>query len=116
MMNNTPRYDCAVDSAMSVIEGRWKCTIICKLASKGDMRFNELLNDIGEISSRMLSRQLKELENDGIVHREVDDSRSLKVFYSLTEKGRTLLPILRDLAEWGLRYGFPNMVDIQACL
>ena len=113
MMNEGPRFNCAVDSAMSVIEGRWKCTIICLLANNGSMRFNELLNTIGEISSRMLSRQLKELERDGIVSRTVDDSHSLKVIYSLTDKGKTLLPILKDLAMWGLHHQFPNMVDIE---
>ena len=112
-MEPTPRYDCAVDAAMSVIEGRWKCTIICLLAKNGDMRFNEVLKAIGEISSRMLSRQLKELENDGIVSRTVDDSKGIKITYSITDKGRTLLPVLKDLADWGLKYSFTNRVLIE---
>ena len=64
-MVQKPRFNCSLDAAMSVIEGRWKPTIICLLAQNGSMRFNELLNKIGEVSSRMLSKQLKELEAEG---------------------------------------------------
>ena len=112
-MEPTPRYNCAVDATMAVIEGRWKCTIICLLANHGSMRFNEILRNIGEISSRMLSRQLKELEQDGIVSRSVEEEGAVKIFYSLTDKGMTLIPVLRTIAEWGLQHAFSNFVKIE---
>ena len=107
-----PRYNCAVDATMSVIEGKWKCTIICLLGNNGEMRFNEILKSIGEISSRMLSRQLKELEQDGIVSRKISEEGSVRVSYSLTDKGMSLGPVLNSIAEWGLKHQFSNRVDI----
>lgn len=97
------RYNCCLDAAMSVIEGRWKCTIICMLTKYGPMRFSELERKIGDVSSRILSKQLKELEADGMVIRTVYPDRKLKVSYSLSERGESILPILADLAEWGAR-------------
>jgi len=111
-MVQEPRFNCALDAAMSVIEGRWKPTIICLLAQNGSMRFNELLNRIGEVSSRMLSKQLKELEADAIVSRTVDDHGALKVSYSLTDRGMSLIPVLRDLARWGAENQFRTLVEI----
>lgn len=103
------RYNCCLDAAMSVIEGRWKCTIICMLMKYGPMRFSELERKIGDVSSRILSKQLKELEADGMVIRTVYPDRKLKVSYSLSERGESILPILADLAEWGARN---NMVQV----
>lgn len=94
------RYNCSIDAAMSVIEGRWKGTIICMLAP-GPMRFSELQRKIGEITSRILSKQLKELENDGMINRNAISDGKLKVEYSLTDKGRSIIPVLESLAEWG---------------
>lgn len=111
-MVQEPRFNCALDAAMSVIEGRWKPTIICLLALNGSMRFNELLNRIGEVSSRMLSKQLKELEADAIVSRTVDDHGALKVSYSLTDRGMSLIPVLRELARWGAENQFRTLVEI----
>uniref|UniRef100_UPI0037DDCB38 winged helix-turn-helix transcriptional regulator n=2 Tax=Candidatus Methanarcanum hacksteinii TaxID=2911857 RepID=UPI0037DDCB38 len=107
-----PRYDCAIDAAMSVFEGRWKTVIICLLANNGPMRFNQLLKRIDGVSSRILTKQLRELENDNIVKRDVDTDTSLKVEYSLTPRGETLLPVMRAIAEWGLKNMFPYRVII----
>ena len=96
------RYNCALDAAMSVIEGRWKCTIICMLAANGPLRFSELQKMIGEITSRILSKQLKELENDGMVYRKVSSEGKVKVEYSLTDRGRSIIPVLEQLARWGI--------------
>lgn len=96
------RYNCALDAAMSVIEGRWKCTIICMLAANGPLRFSELQKMIGEITSRTLSKQLKELENDGMIYRKVSSEGKVKVEYSLTDRGRSIIPVLEQLARWGI--------------
>ncbi len=110
---NEPRYDCAIDAAMSVIEGRWKTVILCNLAYKGSMRFNQLLKSIDGISSRILTKQLKELEEDGVVLRKVTSEPVLKVEYSLSPKGESLIPVMKTIAEWGLKNMFPNMVKIE---
>ena len=108
-----PRYDCAIDAAMSVIEGRWKSVILCLLAYKGPMRFNQLLKSIDGISSRILTKQLKELEEDGVVVRKVTTDPVLKVEYSLSQKGESLIPVMKTIAEWGLKNMFPNIVRIE---
>ena len=98
------RFNCTIDATMSVIEGRWKGTILCMLCLNGPMRFSDLQRRIGSITSRILSKQLKELEADGMVDRMVDASSKLRVEYSLTPKGHSIIPVLRSLAEWGLMY------------
>lgn len=75
------------------------------------MRFNQLFSKINGISPRIFSLQLKELENDGIIIRNVVSVSPKFVEYSLSEKGLTLLPILEQLADWGLKNMFPNMVN-----
>ena len=104
MSPQNARYNCSIDAAMSVIEGRWKGTIICMLAMDGTLRFSELQKKIGEITSRILSKQLKELESDGMVSRTVVPDGKVKVEYSLTDKGRSIIPVLRSLAEWGAQH------------
>lgn len=106
----TPRLDCAVDAAMSVIEGRWKATILCKLIRKGAFRFNRLLREMEGVSPRMLTKQLREMERDGLVSRTVFPEVPPRVEYSITPKGETLGPILETLARWGLENAFPALV------
>ena len=111
-MKGAPRTDCAVDAAMSVIEGRWKTVSICILARNGEpMRFNQLINRIDGISPRIFTLQLRELESDGIITRTVVSTSPKYVEYSLSEKGLSLIPILQMLSEWGLKHMFPNMVS-----
>ena len=81
MNPQSARYNCSIDAAMSVIEGRWKGTIICMLANDGTLRFSELQRKIGEITSRILSKQLKELEADGMITRHVIPDGKVKVEY-----------------------------------
>ncbi len=101
MKEELARYNCCIDAAMSVIEGRWKGTIICMLAMNGPLRFSELQKNIGEVTSRILTKQLKELEEDGMVMRTVQSEGKIKVYYSLTQRGNSVIPVLRMLAEWG---------------
>lgn len=106
----TPRMNCAVDATMSVIEGRWKTVILCKLYMNGPMRFNQLMKEIGGISPRILTKQLKEMESDGIIKRTSYPEISPRVEYSITEKGLSLGPILKAMADWGLKNMFSNKV------
>ena len=107
----TPRMDCAVDATMSVIEGRWKTVILCKLYRNGPMRFNQLMKGIDGISPRILTKQLKEMEADGVVKRTSYPEIPPRVEYTVTEKGESLAPILKAMAEWGLENMFPNRVS-----
>lgn len=104
------RYNCCIDVTMSVIEGRWKCTILCMLFRNGPMRYSELQRKISDISSRILSKQLKELERDGMIDRVVTSDRKLCVTYELTGKGRTIIPLMTSMAEWGARYQMMRVV------
>lgn len=94
-------YGCSVEAALAVIGGRWKAVIIFHLISSEVLRFGELRKLIPDVSQRMLTNQLRELEEDGIVHREVYPEVPPKVEYSLTEYGKTLEPIMYSLREWG---------------
>jgi len=86
---------------LSVIGGKWKMVIIYLLAEHETVRFNQLKRQIGTITYKMLSAQLKELEEDGMVTRIEYPQVPPKVEYSLTEKAKTLLPALEALCEWG---------------
>ncbi|WP_228275845.1 winged helix-turn-helix transcriptional regulator [Gracilibacillus oryzae] len=90
--------------ALTVIEGKWKLIILCHLERKGTKRFGELKKLIPNITQKMLTNQLRELEHDGLVHREVYPVVPPKVEYSLTDQGDNLLPILHKLEEWGRNY------------
>ena len=107
----TPRMNCAVDATMSVIEGRWKTVIMCLLLRNGPMRFNQLMRSIDGVSPRILTKQLKEMESDGIILRTSYPEIPPRVEYSVTERGESLAPILKAMAEWGLRNMFQNRVS-----
>ncbi|MDE6591917.1 MAG: winged helix-turn-helix transcriptional regulator [Oscillospiraceae bacterium] len=86
---------------LSLINGKYKMTILYTLMEFGVVRFNEMKKYIGGISYKTLSSSLKELETDGLVHREEYPQIPPKVEYSLTERGRSLIPILDGMCEWG---------------
>lgn len=86
---------------LSVIGGKYKMIILYWLAENGVMRFNELKRGIGNISFKSLSVMLKELEADGLVVREEFPQIPPKVEYSLSERGRSLIPVLHMMCEWG---------------
>lgn len=86
---------------LSVIGGKWKLVIIYLLAEEEVVRFNDLKRQIGAITYKTLSAQLKELEADGMVIRTEYPQIPPKVEYSLTDKARALLPALEQLCEWG---------------
>ena len=86
---------------LSLISGKYKMTILYALMEFGVVRFNELQRYIGTISYKTLSSTLKQLEADGLVHREEYPQIPPKVEYSLTERGRSLVPVLDLMCEWG---------------
>ncbi|MDE6848405.1 MAG: helix-turn-helix transcriptional regulator [Ruminococcus sp.] len=86
---------------LSLINGKYKMTILYTLMEFGVVRFNEMQKYIGSISYKTLSVNLKELEADQLVHREEYPQIPPKVEYSLTERGKSLIPILDSMCEWG---------------
>ena len=86
---------------LSLISGKYKMTILYTLMEFGVVRFNEMKKYIGGISYKTLSTTLKELEADRLVHREEYPQIPPKVEYSLTERGKSLIPILDQMCEWG---------------
>ena len=97
-------FYCEKELTLSIIGGKWKMLIMWHLGKEGTKRFGELKSMIPEITQRMLASQLRELEDDLIVHREVYPVVPPKVEYSLTEHGETLIPILESMYEWGKNY------------
>lgn len=94
---------CPVEFTLDVIGGKWKGVLLYHLI-EGKKRFNEFRKICPTITQRMLTLQLRELEEDGIVHREVYRQVPPRVEYSLTEFGRTLVPIILLMKEWGEAY------------
>ena len=92
--------DCPAERAVYFIGGKWKIRILFNLSSKKKVRFGELKKNLKTVTQQMLSKQLKELERDGIVNRRVHQIVPPKVEYSLTEFGNSLIPILRSFSEW----------------
>ena len=95
-------YRCAVIATLRLFATKWKPCIICYLAEQ-PMRYNDLYRIIPNISRKILSEHLKELELDKIVARKQYDEKLQRVEYDLTERGRSLLPILDQLQDWGLQ-------------
>ena len=95
--------DTGFSYTLSLISGKYKMTILYTLMEFQVVRFNEMKKYIGEISYKTLSSTLKELEADQLVHREEYPQIPPKVEYSLTERGRSLMPILDGMCEWGER-------------
>lgn len=95
------KFHCAMDVTMHFIGGKWKSVVLWYLR-KDKKRFSELNNLIPQITEKMLSLQLKQLESDGLIKREVLTRKPpMKVEYSLTEFGKSLLPMLNEIAKWG---------------
>lgn len=95
-------YPCCASLTMGIIGGKWKTVILFHLID-GTLRYNELRKEMPSVTERTLSLQLKTLEEDGIVKRKVYTSKPpLKVEYSLTDLGKTLIPLIKSIADWGV--------------
>lgn len=97
-------YACSFEIAMDLIGSKWKPILVWHLGTKEVLRFNEIRKLLPKITQKMLTQQLRELEHDQLVHREVYPQVPPKVEYSLTEFGQTLMPILRMMCQWGETY------------
>lgn len=93
-------YHCAMDITMNFIGGKWK-TVVLWYLRKDKKRFSELRRLIPNITEKMLSLQLKDLERDGLVKRKVYPEVPPRVEYYLTDFGKSLIPMLEEIAKWG---------------
>ena len=101
-------YILALNDTLNVMSGKWKLPIIGSLMF-GKKRFRELERDIPKITPRMLSKELKDLEMNGMVSRTVYDSIPVTVEYELTKSGQTLTSVLDRMMEWGVAHRKENM-------
>ena len=100
----TDEGNCPVTPVVQMLQGKWKLQILYELCIKCPMRFGELKKMLKPITNTMLTNALKELEGDGLVHRELYNEIPPRVEYSLTEKGTDLLPIFYAITQWGMKY------------
>ena len=103
-INDAKLEETGFNYTMSLIQGKYKMFILYTLMGFGAVRFNELKKYIGTISYKTLSVTLKELEADNLVHREEYPQIPPKVEYSLTERGKSLIPILNAMCDWGEKH------------
>ena len=98
------QYYCTFELALQVIGGKWKPLILYHLGQDGTQRFSDLKRTLPAITQKMLTQQLRELEADGLVHRKVYAQVPPKVEYSLSEFGKSIMPIMESLCQWGQSY------------
>ncbi len=91
---------CSVEATLGLIDGKWKGVVLFHLLD-GTLRFSEIRRKLPTVTQRMLTNQLRELEADGLVARKVFPEVPPRVEYSLTERGRSLRPVIMALKEWG---------------
>lgn len=94
-------YRCEIEVTLEIISGKWKALLIWHMGERDVIRFNEFKKIIPGITQKMLTQQLRSLEEDGLVIRKVYTQIPPMVEYSLSDEGKKLLPILRQMDEWG---------------
>ena len=99
-MSTNDKKQCPIRSTIDILGGKWKQPIICMLASSGTLRYSSIKRRLNGITNMMLSQSLKDLEYYGIVHREQYNEVPPRVEYSLTEKGKSVVPIITESIKW----------------
>lgn len=102
-MKNGKTYHCPVEAALDVIGGKWKPLILWALGDQV-LRYNKLQKGLPGVNTKMLTKQLRELEGDGVITRIIYPEVPPRVEYSITDFGKTLIPILQALSDWGAHY------------
>lgn len=108
---NKNEYDCPVEVTLELIGGKWKSLILWHLSHRS-LRFSELRKAVPKATQKMLTQQLRDLENNGLVSRKVYTQVPPRVEYSLTEFGKSIYPILEAMRNWGSEYLNNNIKDI----
>lgn len=108
MKYNGKEYQCAMELTLDLIGGKWKSLILWHIA-ENTVRFNALRRGLHGVTQKMLTQQLRELEADGLVNRKVYAQVPPKVEYTLTQSALGLLPVLKQLCDWGVNYAETNI-------
>ena len=108
-------YRCPLELSIDLIGGKWKCVILWHLR-KGKLRFSQLKKRLPGVTQKMLTQQLRDLEENGLIHREVYPVVPPKVEYSLTDEGKVFLPVLKSMYKWGSSYSDKYHVEIDTTL
>lgn len=108
---STEELLCPIRHLMNIFNGKWKLPIVCILSSETPFRYSTIKRKLGDITNVMLAQSLKELEAAGIIHREQYNEVPPRVEYTLTEKGKSVLPILVQLAGWAIE----DMQNVTSC-
>ena len=107
---------CPLEYGLAIFGGKWKSRIICVLSAKDILRYSELRNEMKNITDAVLASTLKELIADQIVCRRSYDEIPPRVEYSLTDKGRSVVPILQSICQWsGIFYKEDNENEMTQC-
>ena len=104
---------CRVEDALGVLVGKWKPIILLTLLQDGTKRFSDLKRSVPGITQKMLTKQLRELEDEDIITRKVYPQVPPKVEYSLTELGQSFVPVLNTMCEWGTTYAVEQNLERQ---
>lgn len=107
IVNNTPICELkiqAISDSMSILSGKWKFHIIGTLIEGNKLGFMDLMREVKGIGTKMLSKELKDLEMNHLVSRTVKNTKPITVEYTLTPFGETLAPLINELANWGINY------------
>ncbi|MES2239069.1 MAG: helix-turn-helix domain-containing protein [Bacteroidota bacterium] len=104
MKNNQKQINARdVQDVLDVIGGRWRGAILASLCDK-EKRFNELKRDLGSVTPKTLTKELRYLEMNKLISREVEDSSALSVVYGLTQHGKSLGPLIIEIVAWGQKH------------
>jgi len=101
--NCNPNYN-PLDPVFNVLQGKWKNQVLFEIIALKSARFGQLTRAIPKITNTMLSTTLRELEKDGLITRKQYNEIPLRVEYSITEKGKDLLPVYYEMYKWGIKY------------
>ncbi|MGD9654949.1 MAG: winged helix-turn-helix transcriptional regulator [Sulfuricurvum sp.] len=107
-MNNETLFNCPFELTLELIGGKWKGLILWHLHDKKVLRNGQMLRLIPNITQKMLTQQLREMEKHGLINRVIYEQIPPKVEYSLTRHGKALRPILEHMIEWGIVYARDN--------
>jgi DNA-binding HxlR family transcriptional regulator len=107
IVNDTPVCQVrmqAISDSMSLLSGKWKFHILGTLIEGNTLGFMDLLREVNGIGTKMLSKELQDLELNKLISRTVKNTKPITVEYSITDYGKTLAPLINELANWGIQY------------
>ena len=105
-------YNCGFELTLELVGGKWKGLILWKLQEKGVLRYGELSREVKGITQKMLTQQLKEMEENNLIIRTVYSQIPPKVEYSLSEYGKELGNIFIAMKDWGVKYADNNNIEV----